>query len=341
MMIISSSDTQQDTVRLSKIVINESTRLKTFSLPEVRRLSSKDTVRHALHPAPEISNETIADTTSVCGRNPVADITFNDSSNFITSIESGFNNSFPFIFTEINSIKQAEAKTALLKHLKTGEDIPVQPLQNDWIILIIIISSFLYSLIRTTSKSIFPGVMRFFMFRGINDPSSRDIGELFNWQSTLLNLASFLSLALFTYCFALYNDFLPAGIIGITGYLVSLGIIITGVTLRHIACLITGNISEQRDVFRDYLVSIYQSYRLSAMIVFIIVILLSYTLLLPVKVYFVSGIIALGLMYLIRITRLFVIFINRNISIFYLILYLCALEILPVGISVKYFTGLF
>jgi hypothetical protein len=133
----------------------------------------------------------------------------------------------------------------------------------------------------------------------------------------------------------------PEGMTGITGYLAALGLIISAVTLRHAACFITGNLSGQREVFRDYLVGVYQSYRLSAIILFIIIILLSYTLVLPTKFYFFSGILALGLTYLIRIFRLLMIFINRNISIFYLILYLCALEILPVVVSVKYFTGLF
>ena len=54
----------------------------------------------------------------------------------------------------------------------------------------------------------------------------------------------------------------------------------------------------------------------------------------------IAGIIIIGLMYLIRVVRLLIIFLNRNISIFYLILYLCALEILPGLIIVKYFTGL-
>ena len=41
MMIISNSDTQQDTVRLSKIVIKESVRLKTYSLPEEKKFIIK------------------------------------------------------------------------------------------------------------------------------------------------------------------------------------------------------------------------------------------------------------------------------------------------------------
>jgi hypothetical protein len=341
MMIISYSDTQQDTVRLSKIVIKESIRIKTFSLPEVKRVSLKDTARPAPPSAPKPMFDGLADTTAVCVRNPIADLTFNDSANFIFTLKPGFRNGFPYSFTEKNRVKQEEENAILIRHLKPGEKIAVNPLHDDWIILIILISSFLYSLIRTTSKNLFSGVIRVFMFRGINDPSSRDIGGLFNWQSTILNLASFLVLGLFVYCFALYNDFVPSGIEGIKGYLISLGIIISAITLRHIACLVTGNLSGERELFSDYLLGIYQSYRLSAIFLLIIVILLSYTLFLPVKVYFISGIIALGLIYILRITRLFIIFINRNISIFYLILYLCALEILPVGISVKYFTGLF
>jgi hypothetical protein len=341
MMIISNSNTNQDTVRLSKIVINESIRIKTYSLPEPKKFASKDTVRHTLVPPPKSYDESLIDITAVCARNIIADVTFYDSTNFITTLNNGLTNSFPFIFTEKNRLNQTEANATLARHLKSGLDLPKQPLHDDWIILIILISFFFYSIVRTTSKGILPEITRFFLARGIKDTSSREAGELFNWKATILNLSSFLIIGLFIYCFALFNDFIPAGITRLTGYLISLGIIITAVSLRHIACLITGNMSGESALFRDYLIGVYQSYRFSAMLLFIIVILLAYTLFLPAKVYFISGIIALGLMYVIRIIRLLIIFINKNISIFYLILYLCALEILPVGISVKYFTGLF
>ena len=98
--------------------------------------------------------------------------------------------------------------------------------------------------------------------------------------------------------------------------------------------------SEEQEVFRQYLLGIYQSYRIGALFLFGIIILMSYTMILPVRDYIILGIIIIGLMYLIRVVRLLIIFLNRNISIFYLILYLCALEILPGLIIVKYFTGL-
>ncbi len=338
MMIYSNPGTQQDTVKIGKFVINDSIRLKTYSLPEIRPLSSFK--KHSQLTTADPSIPIVEDTISVCSRNSIADVTFYDSTNFISTINSGIANRFLFNIAEKNQIKKDEARATLVKHLRPGENIPVQTLHYDWIILIVVLTAFLYSLIRSTSKRIIPGIFRFFLFRGINDPASRDTGGLFHWQSTILNLISFLMISLFCYFIAAFYDFIPTGISGITFWLISFGIIITAVTLRHIVCVITGSLSGQRDVFREYLVGIYQSYRLSAIILFIIVILLSYTVLFPAKVYFILGITTLSLMYLIRVIRLLIIFINRNISIFYLILYLCALEILPVVISVKYFTGL-
>jgi hypothetical protein len=124
-------------------------------------------------------------------------------------------------------------------------------------------------------------------------------------------------------------------------WLICLIIIIISITIRHIVCAITGNISGANDVFKEYLVGIYQSYRFSALFLFVLIILILYTTILPVTASFLIGGIILGIIYLIRVLRLILIFINRNISIFYLILYLCALEILPALIFVKYFRGLF
>ena len=280
------------------------------------------------------------DTTSVCVRNSITDITFYDSNNIVTKKELKSSSRFPFIFTEKTRQIQVETRASLIKSLKPGQDLLSQPFHDDWIIGIIFIAAFLFSLIRATSKSMLPRVTRFFLFRGINDPASRDMGRLFHWQSTLLNLVSFLIIALFAYFVASYYNLIPSGISGLLFWLISLGIIILAVTFRHIVCETAGNISGEKEVFREYLLGIYQSYRFSALFLFALVVLMAYTMLLPAGGGIISGITVLLIMYLIRIIRLLIIFINRNISIFYLILYLCALEILPLVISVKYFSGL-
>jgi len=280
------------------------------------------------------------DTINLCRPNPVANITFYDSANVITTITTDNMNGFPFVLIEKNRKAEAEAKAELVRHLRAGEERPQKTVDDNWLILVILLGAFLYSLLRNTSKNLLPELSRFFLFRGITDPGSRDIGGIFHWQSTILNLVSFLSISLFAYCIADIRNVIPSGMSGIIVWLILTGVIILAVTPRHITCYITGNISGKKEEFHEYLVGIYQSYRYGGLIIFIIVILLLYTRIFPHEVYIFTGIFIFGLMYLLRIMRLLIIFIKRNISIFYLILYLCALEILPVVISVKYFTGL-
>jgi hypothetical protein len=280
------------------------------------------------------------DTTSVSNRNSIADITFYDSNNIATRVDPLYKDRFPFAFTEKSRQMEAVLRASVVKQLKPGREIPLKPLHDDWIILIILIVIFLFSLVRKSSKNMLPGLTRFFLFRGINDPSSRDIGGLFQWESTIKNLISFLIFGLFAYSAASFYNFIPSAITGIIFWIISVMSVISAITLRHIICIITGSASGEKDLFRDYLDGIYQYYRFSALFLFVIIILMSYTTIFPVNSYFIAGIIVLGILYLIRIMRLFMIFLTRNISIFYLILYLCALEILPVVISVRYISGL-
>ncbi len=123
-------------------------------------------------------------------------------------------------------------------------------------------------------------------------------------------------------------------------WIISVLIIISAVTIRHFVCLITGAVSGEREVFKEYLNNIYQFYRFSAAPLFVVTVFMSYTTILSLNTLYTTGIIILGILYLIRVLRLLIIFINKNISLFYLILYLCALEILPVLVSMKYISGL-
>ncbi|MDO9580609.1 MAG: DUF4271 domain-containing protein [Bacteroidales bacterium] len=366
-MTITRSETQQDTIPGRNVILQDSIRIKSDSVS--LRLQSdsasiklqsdsasvilqtdsasviltseiRDSVILTKALQPKKVKFVITDTTSVCCRNNIADITFYNSNNFIPKIGDGPFNRFPFLFTEKNRQTKIDAKTSLIQHLRTGEDLLPQPLHNDWIIGIILIAAFLYSLIRTASKGILQGASRLFQLKGIIDPFSRNNDDIFQWQSTIHNLISFLIIGLFAYCASYYYNFTPFGISGILLWLIFFSIIIVSVTLRHFICVIAGNISGEKDVFKEYLVGIYQSYRFSALFLFVLVILMLYTVILPPSICFIIGSIVLSIIYLIRVTRLLIIFINHNISIFYLILYLCALEILPVLISVKYFTGL-
>jgi hypothetical protein len=335
LMMISISYLQQDTIqhKAVKPVFTSDSLI-------VKNVQVRDSVKHKsiIHPILPLFDN--SDTSSVCARNSITDITFYDHDNFVFEIGKRHFKQFPFIFTEKVREKEAQERIFLIKHLKNGTDLPPMPFHTDWMIIVLLTSAFLFSLVKRTSGNLSTGFTKFFTFRGVTEPVSRDIGGLFYWQSTIMNLVSFLIIGLFCYSASEYYRLIPIGSKGIIIWLISIGIISLAVTLRHLTCLITGAVSGEQEVFREYLLSIYQSYRFGAIFLSAIIILITYTRILPVNDLIISGIVILGIMYLIRVIRLLIIFLNRNISIFYLILYLCALEILPVLIVVKYFTGL-
>jgi hypothetical protein len=340
MMLLPYTEDQQDSIQVKHFQIRDSLGLISDSASISGNIHSKDSVPHRIKtlvvkPVPEIS-----DTISVCRRNSIEDVTFYDPNNLVGRIELPHRDAFPFLFTAKGRLIQEEAKATLVKHLRAGDEIPFRPLHDDWIILIILFSIFLFTIIRKSSDSLFQGVERLFPFRGVNSPGPRDIGGIFTLESTIKNLTSFLILGLFGYSAAAYYSIIPSAISGIIFWLVSVIIIMAAVSIRHLVCIITGFTSGERELFTEYLLGIYQFYRFSALLIFVVIILISYSTIFPLESCFIAGAIVLGTLYLIRVIRLFIIFINKNISLFYLILYLCALEILPVVISVKYFSGL-
>ena len=320
---------QTDTSKKELIIINDS-----FPVRNTVKSEKSISIQEQLQPE-------LPDTTSVCYRNNISDVTFFDTVNFINRITRPSADRFPYLFVEKNRELKNNARLTLQGHLKNGKEIPEKPYHDDWIIVIVFISVFIYAIISTFPGKLIREVKNFFLYRNIGDSSSSDMGELFHWQSTLFNLVSFLSLALFSYCASIYYEIIPATIPGFLFWLILLMTVISAITLRHIICYITGNASGQSAAFNEYIITIYLFYRYLAFILLIITILLCYTTFLSSKPLFIAGFITTIILYLVRLTKLFLIFINRNISIFYLILYLCALEFLPVGILIKYFTGLF
>jgi hypothetical protein len=287
-----------------------------------------------------VENIRNTDTASVCIRNSIADVTFYDSTNVVTRIDKNHLQDFPFIFTGI-SRKIAEEKNAdIVRHLRNGDELPSGFFHNDWGLPVILLTIFIYGVIKTESLRFLKGILKFISLRGINDSASRDISALFQWQSTLFNLASFINISLFAFLTTLWYDILPFEGNRFIYWLISFVTVISAITLRHFICIIIGNMSGEKEIFREYLIGIYRAYRLAGVLLLVIIVLILYTIFMPVKFLFYAGFALVALLYFIRVFRLFLIFINRHVSIFYLILYLCALEILPVVIIIKYVTGL-
>jgi len=162
------------------------------------------------------------------------------------------------------------------------------------------------------------------------------IGVL-SWTPLLTNFFSLLNISLFIALGAV-----TTGVIGglpgfetikITGII--FGVLVSAILIRHLICTITGGLSGQKEIFREYLSVIYALWFLVGLTFFILSILILFT---PVKqpeilVWIGAGV--FGLLFFYRIIRLLIIFLKRHVSFLYFILYLCALEVLPVLIIIK------
>jgi hypothetical protein len=282
----------------------------------------------------------ITDTISVCSRNYIRDVTFYNPDNLVSKL----NNQFPvapfqFKEKETRSANTVPPVALLIKDLKDGITIPERPLQSDWLIAVILLTASLYLLVRSNLKGIWSEMSRYFYLKKMTESAARETTALFTLRSTILNFISFSILGIFMFCVGTWYGIIPSDSSSILFILLSIGIISLLITSRHFICLATGRLSGETDVFDEYLMSIYHFYRLSSFFIFLFIILLVYTKFLSPKVYFIAGLLVFGIFYLQRILRLSLIFLKKNISILYLILYLCALEILPVLILLKYFAS--
>jgi hypothetical protein len=277
----------------------------------------------------------VYDTSAVCSRKGIADFTFYDPGNFVRDLASPGPDR-----TVINLAKQAkvinqEKREILISRLKPGDSLPEN--HQDWVVVIICVAALLLTLIRSSKKA-FQNLESFFLFRGVNESGNRNQTGLFQWSETIKNLATFIIISLFIYESASWFGFIPSGISNVLFWLICLAGVITAITLRHIICVITGNLSGTSEAFNEYLTGVYMSYQFGAIILAVLTVMISYTKIVSPGILIIAGFVSFGVMYLFRATRLLIIFLNRNLSILYLILYLCALEILPVAIAIRYFS---
>ncbi|MGQ9620556.1 MAG: DUF4271 domain-containing protein, partial [Bacteroidales bacterium] len=205
---------------------------------------------------------------------------------------------------------------------------------------VILVATLLYIIIRKVPGNYFKSIIDFVSLRGINESLSRETARIFRIQSTLINFSSYINISLFG-CIALnyFNISIP-GISSFELWLLALGVVVLSVTIRQIISRLTGLISESTEIFSQYSITVLNFYRAAGLICFCLLITFLYTQFPSGGILIRAGILITAILYILRIIRLFLIFVNRRASILYLFLYLCALEILPFIVIIKYITGL-
>jgi hypothetical protein len=160
---------------------------------------------------------------------------------------------------------------------------------------------------------------------------------VFSWPPAFRNIFTAINVSLFsaisliiTGIFSMSGDAASVKLISVVA-----GGFLGAILLRHLACIIVAETTGLKAVFREYMNVVYNSWFLSAIILF----LLNFLILFSAAEYSITviiiGLTTSFLLLIIRILRLLSIFIKRHISILYFLLYLCALEVLPVLMIMK------
>jgi len=254
-------------------------------------------------------------------------------SDYKTVTSEGSNICFPYFFIESSQKLKKDLEIKISEVAKNGIKIEKDTLKSDWMLPVMLISLLVYIILGRAFSDSMKLIKKFFTFRIAHDSGTT---KTLRFSSTLLDLISYVNISLYGHLLFTYFN-IGTGVI--KGYFAWIIIFISTIFLslaRQSVTFLTGEISEQKEIFMEYGRAISCFYRSTGLILFFIIIILLYTNFFNTKTIIYSGFFIVIFIYVIRIVNLFTIFIKRSASILYLILYLCALEILPVAILIKF-----
>ena len=158
--------------------------------------------------------------------------------------------------------------------------------------------------------------------------------------SMLLNLNFIITAGLFFYLVAVFFEINPWTLNPFNIFLASTGIVALLLAARYIISHISGTIFNYQKLFKDYLSQILIIYKIAGVVLIPIIIAIAY---LPesLRIYLIiTGLILMAASVLFRFVKGIQLIFNKDVSIFYLILYLCTLEFLPALVIYKFFSYL-
>ncbi|MDF1560277.1 MAG: DUF4271 domain-containing protein [Bacteroidales bacterium] len=218
-----------------------------------------------------------------------------------------------------------------------GEPLPAEEMNSDFGFIILSISLLLLTLLTVIArKSVFTGLSSL-SFRKQPAPAPPGTSEVLTWPPIIRNIFSALNISLFATLSLLFAGNLkpdsPAGSVWLTA--IFAGSFLAGVMMRHLTSIVTAELTGWKNPLREYMNVIYNVWFTNALLLFILNAVIIFSPLnnpLPV---IIAGLAGSAILIIIRALRLLIIFRKRHISILYYILYLCALEVLPLLVILK------
>lgn len=208
--------------------------------------------------------------------------------------------------------------------------------QPIWILIIIILSvvtiGYLYSGFNAQLKSV---ISSFFSFR-VSNQSSREEQSLFHPASILLSLNFLLTASLFILYVATANKKLSLLInFSFLSFLIIIGIIFSTYLIKIAFHKLIGVIFDLRQQINEYVSAMLLSKQLLGICFLPIIVFISYGEKTVLNGIIYAGFTLLIVAYIFRVGKGTLGLLRRKITLFYLILYLCTLEVLPLLLGIK------
>ena len=167
----------------------------------------------------------------------------------------------------------------------------------------------------------------------------KDNSVLQKQQDQILYLFYFLNMAFMLYLLEMRFHIQPYELHGVTLYLFNLALL-AGTFMARIVLLHTaGMLFDRTDMFREYLYNIFIFNKLTGIVILPLLPLMAYTSGWIQPVVYWAALVVVFLIVLLRVTRSVVFSLRKDISIFYMFLYLCALEIVPLILLYRWIEG--
>ncbi len=206
--------------------------------------------------------------------------------------------------------------------------------ESDWFLFIAMAVLVIFAIIRNLADKYISGV-----FIGITNYNTasrifRESNVGFEWASTLLEIFSYVTISMFAFQLAThqylsvpFEGFLlfPVLFVGVTGFLL----------IKKLMHSISGYLFSEQTLASEFIFNQNNSVKVAGIFLFPVVGLIEWGPIDNAGILFAIGIVLFGFVYLLLLLRGINIFLQKQLPIFYLFLYLCTLEFLPTLVVFK------
>ena len=234
---------------------------------------------------------------------------------------------------------QKESQNKFIKEIK--KDTIIIPklvpnrIQFDWITILLIVSFLLLGWIRLFNKKYLISLVKSIISFQESNTLYREKNTLMERASFMVNLLFLSNISVFVIQLRHYWNLSLNNIDDLILYFMVLGCLLVLYAFRAISSLFIGYVFLKQKVFAEYFHNVNIYTKNTGLFLFPVIITLQFLSFqyLPFIVY--TGLILSAALYLLQVIRSFQIIIRKNVSIFYMILYLCAFEFAPFLIIYK------